>query len=34
MIHKLLLPKSIKVSRTKMLLVSNDVSLHLLLCKL
>ena len=34
MVDKLLFPKSVKVSRTKMLLDSNDVWLHLLLCKL
>ena len=34
MVDKLLFPKNVKVSRTKMLLDSNDVWLHLLLCKL
>ena len=34
MVDKLLFPKSVKVSRTKMLRDSNDVWLHLLLCKL
>ena len=34
MVDKLLFPKNVKVSRTKMLRDSNDVWLHLLLCKL
>ena len=34
MIYNILFPKNVKVSRTKMLLYSNDVWLHLLLCKL